>query len=461
MLLSLTVPLLVAVSASQADAPRLEVKNCSFGESFVFNPAECTIQVTNGGNKKALVKRVVPGSPADSVTPPHFELAPGETVKLKARVSPEVASGMTSRVFLLDLGEKQEFPTYVQAQGFVSSVLDDPKPSIDFDDVFIDGPAVTREVVFTSREVKDLRVTGVVEAPDFIEASVDKDGRTVRLAYRKSAPLGPRSSDRVVVSLNAPQQSKASVMVNANITGDIASEKDPFPLGTVRTDENREYFVPLKSRSGKPVRIGAVKLDGWAGAKVDVLDCEPAARDCKRVRITGGKGAGFGPLLAVLKVELSDSKRELPVRLTALALPPGVEPAEEPAEAEQTAEQKRLMADPRARGANDIHDVLKAKVRESKEPAPPGRGPLLKWSVANEDAVYGYVIFRGDAEQGPVERVNKDIIRAGAFEEGYANSYQWRDTTAVAGRTYWYSIGLINKDGSKDSLTGPQLVRAK
>ncbi|MCR6701350.1 MAG: hypothetical protein NVV68_09455 [Dokdonella sp.] len=119
------------------------------------------------------------------------------------------------------------------------------------------------------------------------------------------------------------------------------------------------------------------------------------------------------------------------------------------------------MGDPSARGANDIREVLKAKVREIQGPPPAGRGPLLKWSVANEEAVYGYVILRGDSESGPFERVSKDTIPAGTFEEGYANAYQWRDTSAVVGQTYWYSIGLINKDGTKDSLTGPQRVVAK
>jgi len=460
MLLTLIAPLLFAASAAESPTPQLVVENCKFGETFAFSPAECTIDVRNAGDKRVRIARILPSNATDSISPSNASLAAGESVKLKVQVQPDLAVGLTNRMFLLDTGETKQVPTYAYAQGFVGSVLDDPRPSVNFGDIVLSGPLPTREVVLSSREAGDLRATGIVEAPEFIDAAIGKDGRTVRVAYKASAPWGARSADRIVVSLSSPQQTKTAITISANIIGAIAPEKEPFDLGVVRTDADRDYFIPLKNPSGKPFRSGSVKLEGFKGGKADLVDCAPAQAGCKRIRITGGKGVGFGPLEAMATVELPEHKQHLPIRLTATALPPGVDPAPEPEET-LTDEQKRLMADPKARGANDIREILKAKVRETNAPPPAGRGPLLKWSVANEEAVYGYVIYRGDSEAGPFVRISKETIPAGTFEAGYANAYQWRDTSAVVGQTYWYSIGLINKDGTKDSLTGPQRVVAK
>lgn len=461
MLLTSLVPVVLTVASAVAPAPQLSVENCQFGEVFVFSTVQCEIEVKNLGQQKVRIGKILPSQPTDTIEPSSLTLAPGETAKLKAVIKPEAAVGLTNRMFLLDTGEGKSVPTYAYAQGFVGNVLDDPRPSIDFDEVVIGGALPSRQIELTSRDHGGLRATGIVESPDFIDARIENDGRTVRVAYKASAPWGLRSDDRIVVSLDTPQQKKVAIALNAYIVGDVASERPQVSLGVVRTDADREYFVPLRSRSRKPFRVGKVELEALKDAKADVVDCSPAADGCKRIRIKGGKGIGFGPLEGVLRVELPDYGQVLPIRLTATALPPGVEPAEEPSDQAPTAEQKRLMADPTARGANDIHEVLKAKVREIQGPPPTGRGPLLKWSVANEEAVYGYVILRGDSESGPFERINKDTIPAGTFEEGYANAYQWRDTSAVTGQTYWYSIGLINKDGTKDSLTGPQRVVAK
>lgn len=461
MLLTSLFPAVLAVASAAAPAPQLSVQSCQFGEVFVFSTAQCEIEITNLGQQKVRIGKILPSQPTDTIEPSSLSLAPGETAKLKAIIRPEVAVGLTSRVFLLDTGESKSVPTYAHAQGFVGSVLDDPRPTVDLGEVVIGSALPSRQIELTSRDHSDLRGTGIVESPDFVDAKLENDGRTVRVAYKASAPWGQRLDDRVVVSLDTPQQKRVAIALNAHIVGDVATERQPVSLGVVRTDADREYFVPLRSRSGKPFRVGKIELEALKGAKADVVDCSPAADGCKRIRIQGGKGIGFGPLEGLLRVELPDFDQVLPIRLTATALPPGVEPAEEPSDQAPTAEQKRLTADPTARGANDIREVLKAKVREIQGPPPAGRGPLLKWSVANEEAVYGYVILRGDSESGPFERISKDTIPAGTFEEGYANAYQWRDTSAVAGQTYWYSIGLINKDGTKDSLTGPQRVVAK
>jgi hypothetical protein len=111
---------------------------------------------------------------------------------------------------------------------------------------------------------------------------------------------------------------------------------------------------------------------------------------------------------------------------------------------------------------------LKSALQKSTEVAspppidPPGHGPLLKWQVSNENNIYGYLIYRGDAENGPFLRVDKDIVRVDAGKgDGITSTYAWRDNSATAGKTYWYYVGLLNRDGTKQQLSGPQEVKAK
>jgi hypothetical protein len=49
----------------------------------------------------------------------------------------------------------------------------------------------------------------------------------------------------------------------------------------------------------------------------------------------------------------------------------------------------------------------------------------------------------------------------GSKGDGVTSTYAWRDDSAVSGKTYWYYIGLLNRDGTKQQLSGPQAVKAK
>ena len=108
----------------------------------------------------------------------------------------------------------------------------------------------------------------------------------------------------------------------------------------------------------------------------------------------------------------------------------------------------------------DIKQAISEKVREPDAP-PPGKGPLLRWSVVNEGSVYGYVIYRSETQDGPAQRVSTEYIRAPDGPQGVATAYQWRDTTTVSGKTYWYGIGFVKRNGKKESLGAPQKVVAK
>ena len=87
-------------------------------------------------------------------------------------------------------------------------------------------------------------------------------------------------------------------------------------------------------------------------------------------------------------------------------------------------------------------------------PIPAGSGPLLSWTVQNEQQLYGYIVYRADSEDGSMRRVSDSIIRTLSTQDGVHVEYYWRDTKAEPGHTYWYQIGTVNQRDIRGDLTG-------
>jgi hypothetical protein len=128
-------------------------------------------------------------------------------------------------------------------------------------------------------------------------------------------------------------------------------------------------------------------------------------------------------------------------------------------EMEKKEQDAAVSSEPASPDVN-IKSALKLAVRDAQVPPPPGDGPLIKWSATNEQLVYGYAVYRADSEKGPFVRVTDHVIQTGNAD-GTGSKYQWRDNSAISGRTYWYYIGILNRDGSKQQLSTPQKVVAK
>jgi hypothetical protein len=179
------------------------------------------------------------------------------------------------------------------------------------------------------------------------------------------------------------------------------------------------------------------------------------------------KDQGQGRIGGTLLVELPDFKRTLPIRLGGgMLLSPDVVIHDMNAEAEKAKEAagvaQSTVVIPPAQNAIDVNKVIKQTIAKENETPPPGVGPLLRWSVANQLPVFGYIVYRADAEAGPFLRVNKETIKKAVDDDGaQSGNYQWRDNSAISGKTYWYSVGMIKEDGEKVALTGVQKIIAK
>ena len=75
-----------------------------------------------------------------------------------------------------------------------------------------------------------------------------------------------------------------------------------------------------------------------------------------------------------------------------------------------------------------------------------------KWTLASEQDNFGFEVYRGDAEEGPFTKLNKDpLLGAGTTDE--TQKYQFRDDTIDPCKDYWYYIESISTAGAREKFT--------
>jgi hypothetical protein len=454
-----------ALAAAAAPAPQshLVIAPCQTGEHRQFEVATCDIELKNNGDKPIRVSKAEAAMAGDRIEPGVVVPAQG-TAYLKATVAMRDNVGYVKRSFRFVTDE----PGLLAQRGssvhaYVTTVLDQASPTIAFGPVKLSDTLSAKSVTLGSREVADFRILQITSKPDYLDASVDADGRTVRATLHKDAPWG-LLHDKIKLKINAPQQSEAWITVDANAIGEIAPSGNPFAFGLMRTNEKHEFLLRLTSESGKAFKVGATKLEQVKGS-VNVVPCIPAEDGCKMLKIVVANDQMQGRLQGSINVELPELKRTLPIQVVGMLLNPEVKVHDLNEEMEKAAEAKNaaspVAAAPGAAKGVDLTQAIKQTLNKDETAPPPGNGPLLRWSVANEGSVYAYIIYRADAEAGPFLRVNKELILAADENGATSGSYQWRDNSAVSGQTYWYSIGTVKGNGEKAALSGAQKVVAK
>ncbi|MGH8040459.1 MAG: hypothetical protein ACREPN_00250, partial [Rudaea sp.] len=236
---------------------------------------------------------------------------------------------------------------------------------------------------------------------------------------------------------------------------DVIPSQNPVEMGVFR-NTNLPVVVQLKSRDGSAVKLGAVSIKDIK-ATLTKQACVGDAKGCAQISVKIAADQPGGRVQGQLLVELPDYHRTLPIDMGGLYLPEDVK-------VHSLNELQAAKASKEPPPLDLKHALQQSTQSDTALPPadPPGRGPLLKWQVSNEANVYGYLVYRGNDENGSFLRVDKDIVRVeGDAGNGQTHSYVWRDTGATPGKTYWYYIGMLYRDGSKQQLSGPQKVVAK
>lgn len=438
----------------------LTLPPCEFPETYQFSAVDCVLELRNDGDAPIQILKASAAMDGDSMSPTSFEVKPRSVAYAHLHIAANNSVGRIRRIFRLETDEPGQKQRSAEAVGFVTTILDDAKPTIEFGVVDSSGGSAEKTLSLNTREVRDFRVLQVVSAPDYLDVSIDKDGHTLHAQIKDNAAWGLHEADQIKLRVNAPQQTEVWVAVKVDVHGDVVPDSNPYSLGLMRQGNRNEYLIRITSRSKQDFRVGPIELERIKGT-AEAVPCEPAATGCELIRLRIADAQPTGEVSGIVSVDLPDYKRKLPIYVWGMLVGAKTEVKDFQKEMERVAAAKGSAESRVAAGSRiDLKQAIKQGVADAAPPAPPpGNGPLLKWSAAHEELVYGYLIYRADSEAGPYLRMNKDAIHT-VSSEG-SSAYQWRDTSAESGKTYWYYVGVLNKDGSKQQLSGPQRVVAK
>ncbi len=83
---------------------------------------------------------------------------------------------------------------------------------------------------------------------------------------------------------------------------------------------------------------------------------------------------------------------------------------------------------------------------------------IVEWATASELDTVGFNLLRAETPAGPFEQINEALIPS-ASDTLTGNSYSYKDTGAVAGKTYFYMLEEIESSGGTNQH-GPITVKA-
>lgn len=453
---SLLLPLFnVLMAFSQTATSTIAVENCDFGEVYSFAIVDCQFQFANVGPKAVRVSGIVSNVATDSFESHELVLPPHSSKYLPVKIAIGNAVGATRHILKFDTDQGDSLQHQIVAYGFALSALEPSQPDIDFGIVELQHELTEKTVQLESHNVADFQVTKILEKPQWIDASIGADHRSVTARVRSDAPWGPYA-EFIKVEINTPDQRQAWISVSADIRGEVIPGFNPFNVGVVRSGGNEEYRIPLQSTSGKPFSIGKISLDNIAG-ETRQRACEPDKDGCRWVVLKFSKEQPIGVIKGSVFVDLPALQHTVKISVRGVML--GKDSKIKSFDAmkpEETGTKSSVL--PQA-GFN-LNNAIKSAVQKADLTPPPGNGPLLQWTVANGRLIHGFQIFRAEAESGPFVLLNRNTLPANV-EDDASKSFQYRDNTAKSGAKYWYYIGIVNNDGRKQHLSDPQKVIAK
>ena len=429
-------------AAARADASALTVQDCSYGDVYQFAQASCRATFENTG-AKPFALTIVPVQPGTSAVPDKLTLQPHAKADIELHALTENIAGAITWTYRIEGAGKE--PLFAHAAGFIASVLDNPRAEIAFDTVDISKPPVMKSITFASSPYPSLRITKILSAADFLHAHIANDGKDLVTTLGADAPWGT-IDEFVKVAVDTPIQKEVWVHVSGEVQGEIGPPKNPFWLGGIPWGQRGDQKVRLIDQNGRDFKIDSVTSKDLA-AIYDNAPCEPVKSGCRDllIRIADSQPPGF--FKVQLDVTFSDRKNHLHLGVWGI-LGGRPQPGHE---SDTPSGPKPLPVTP---ASTEPPPSLKV------QPDPPGEGPLLKWTIANQKSVHGYQVFRGDSVNGPFAVMKPEIVEILDNGNGPV-AYRWRDTTAVKGQTYWYYIAVVYKSGDRRALSGPQKTVAK
>ena len=79
---------------------------------------------------------------------------------------------------------------------------------------------------------------------------------------------------------------------------------------------------------------------------------------------------------------------------------------------------------------------------------------VIRWTTENEIDVLGYNLYRADSPDGELVQVN-DVLIKPSLDPLVSSEHSFVDEGRVRGRTYYYVLETIDRNGNIKSRTDP------
>jgi hypothetical protein len=436
---------MAVATPARAANDSLVVNDCSYGDVYQFASAGCNASVENVGTKP-LTLSITAVQSGPRVEPQKLTLPPHGHATLSLHALTDNIAGAVTWTYRID--GAGDTPKFVNASGFVSSILDAGHPKIDFGIVDFNALPVMQTLALTSDVDSKMRIVKIISSPSMLHAQIGADWKYLSTKLDADAPWGS-FDDVVKLAIDSTRQQQVWVQVAGSVSGDIGPTTNPHWLGEITRQEKLVLAVPLIDRRGRDFSIGNVVSKDFA-ATYDSGPCEPARAGCRNllIHVSSSQPAGF--FKSHLDVMLPDRDKHLLVGIWGVL--------GEPPSAGEVAQPPAITKIPVSLPSSD--DGVTAIPPLKVQPDPPGDGPLLKWTIGQQQSVHGYQVFRSDASKGPFALMEPNIIPKIYNGRGPV-AYRWRDTSAFKGRTYWYYVAVLYTSGDRRPLSEPQETVAK
>ena len=440
------------IQVASAQEPQLVVGSGEVGTLLTFSDIAVDVSLTNASTKPVSVDRI-DGGVRNVNAKIQFEpqiLSPGKSMSVDIRIPGSDSVGLFSHIFYAYSKNKSIPVAKIAVRGFYDWLVDSSSLSVDLGIVDYKKP-ISKKLPIVSRPGMDVKATSIIEGSDWIASRIAEDGRSVILTANSTMPWG-LFDETIVLGTNNELQKRAAIHVRGEIRGPVAPSSNAIDFSIIREGQRAEQAVRFVDQTGRSLSVGEMTITG-AEATATMSECVPIDAACRLVKLTL-------PAQRLGKAPRGTLKVMFPEYDNALSIPFGGSVIGEAAIIRNLNDEADLARN----SPQSVSSALQSAVSKPEfleMPIPEGKGPLLKWEVANETAIYAYELYRSKSETGPFARINKDLILRLSDDADTRSIYRWRDHSAVRGGTYWYYVGVVYRNGRKDALNTAQKVIAK
>ncbi|MEZ5461028.1 hypothetical protein [Dokdonella sp.] len=433
----------------------IEPKHARFDTNIASTQVQQAYTIRNQGSETVHIKSWKAISDFGEVVNLPPSLAPGESAEFQVDLPLPGKLGESTFRYALFTDEADVERYRFTLSGFVFSVISPENAVIDLGKIEA-GSKVRHELTLDAREEIPLELVRIVDAPDWLDASLNDT--TVSVGVRPNTSRGIKAGT-IRVATNLAQQPFVEITAKAIIEGNL--KPSTYVLGFKPAEVGETVQAQMELLYSGKRELGNLELDFPGKWEVERKGCSDAVgSESKCVRITlkrtieeSGKNAD------VLRFSMPDEPDlEIPFGIMGLNPDQSIreilidedQRAAVPAKIDITKaiqeQREASKVEPEPKQGADARKVSRAK----------GSGPVrLHWKAANDESIYGYMVYRANDRAGPYRRITakplpKQHMATMATPEG---GQVFVDENVEPGKTYYYYIDTIARNGTQQRLS--------